>query len=159
MLQKIKNFLESGTVANQAEKNGDSAHSHEEHRIAAAALLIEAADLDGQQDEIELATIRRLVGSHFEPSAEEAESLFEAALARHKDAVEIHQFTNQIKNSFSEEDRIQVVEMLWEVVYADGVLHDYEANLLRRIGGLIHVTDRDRGDARKRAMTKLGLTP
>jgi len=49
------------------------------------------------------------------------------------------------------------VEMLWEVVYADGVLHDYEANLLRRIGGLIYVSDMDRGNARKRVMTRLGI--
>jgi uncharacterized tellurite resistance protein B-like protein len=50
-----------------------------------------------------------------------------------------------------------IIEMLWEVVYADGVLHDYEANLLRRIGGLIYVSDRDRGAARKRVMKRLGI--
>ena len=47
--------------------------------------------------------------------------------------------------------------MLWEVAYADGVLHDYEANLMRRVGGLIYVTDRDRGDARRRVLERLGI--
>jgi uncharacterized tellurite resistance protein B-like protein len=47
--------------------------------------------------------------------------------------------------------------MLWEVAYADGVLHDYEHNLLRRIAGLIYVTDRDRGLARNRVLARLGL--
>ena len=49
------------------------------------------------------------------------------------------------------------MEMLWEVAYADGTLHDYEANLLRRLTALIHVTDRESGQARKRALAKLGL--
>ena len=45
--------------------------------------------------------------------------------------------------------------MLWEVAYADGVLHDYEANLLRRVGGLIYVNDRERGDARRRVLARI----
>ena len=48
-----------------------------------------------------------------------------------------------------------MIEMIWEVVYADGELHDYEDSLLRRIAGLIYVSDRDRGAARKRALERL----
>jgi uncharacterized tellurite resistance protein B-like protein len=48
-----------------------------------------------------------------------------------------------------------MVEMLWEVVYADGVLNDHEATLMLRIGGLVYVSDRERGEARKRALRKL----
>jgi len=50
-----------------------------------------------------------------------------------------------------------VIEMLWEVAYADGQLHDYEANLLRRITGLLYVSDRESGEARKRVLARLGL--
>jgi uncharacterized tellurite resistance protein B-like protein len=66
-------------------------------------------------------------------------------------------FTRTIKDGYSPEDRVEIIEMLWEVAYADGVLHDYEANLLRRVGGLIYVSDQDRGDARKRVLTRMGL--
>ena len=47
--------------------------------------------------------------------------------------------------------------MLWEVVYADGIAHAYEANLLRRIGGLLYAPDRDQGAARKRVLARLGI--
>jgi uncharacterized tellurite resistance protein B-like protein len=50
-----------------------------------------------------------------------------------------------------------VIEMLWEVAYADGRLHDYEASLLRRVTGLLYVSDRDSGEARKRVLARLGL--
>ena len=56
------------------------------------------------------------------------------------------------------EERIELIEMIWEVVYADGELHDYEANLLRRLGGLLYVSDRERGDARKRVLARLRQT-
>jgi uncharacterized tellurite resistance protein B-like protein len=60
-----------------------------------------------------------------------------------------------IKAKFSLEERIDLMEMLWEVVYADGELHHYEANLMRRLAGLLHVSDRDVGAARKRAQARL----
>ena len=65
-------------------------------------------------------------------------------------------FTRAVNDGFAPEDRIQVIEMLWEVVYADGELHDYEASLLRRITGLLYVSDRDSGEARKRVLARLG---
>jgi uncharacterized tellurite resistance protein B-like protein len=55
------------------------------------------------------------------------------------------------------EERVAIIEMLWEVVYADGTLHEYEASLLRRVCGLIYVTDQDSGTARKRVLEKMGL--
>ena len=65
------------------------------------------------------------------------------------------QFTRVIKDVYPLEERTQVIEMLWEVVYADGVLHDYEANLMRRVGGLLYVSDRDQGAARKRVLDRI----
>ena len=63
-----------------------------------------------------------------------------------------------VKAAFSQEERIELMEMLWEVVYADGELHHYEANLMRRLAGLLQVSDRDAGSARKRARKRLGLS-
>ena len=59
---------------------------------------------------------------------------------------------------FEPEERIALIEMLWEVAYADGELHDYEASLIRRITGLLYVSDRDSGEARKRVRARLGLS-
>jgi uncharacterized tellurite resistance protein B-like protein len=70
--------------------------------------------------------------------------------------VEFYTFTRTVKDAFEHEDRVEFMQMLWEVAYADGVLHDHEANLMRRVTGLMHVTDRESGEARKRALRQLG---
>jgi hypothetical protein len=60
--------------------------------------------------------------------------------------------TRIINNRLPPEQRVAVIEMLWQVVYADGSVDDYESNLVRRVAGLLHVSDRDAGEARKRAI-------
>jgi len=133
-------------------------HSHEELRIAAAALMVEAARLDDTFDARERDKIRELVAARFELGAEEGDSLIEAAEARVAESSQLHGFTRVVKAAFSQEERIELMEMLWEVVYADGELHHYEANLMRRLAGLLQVSDRDVGSARKRARKRLGLS-
>ena len=157
MLNRIKKFLEVGDIGDGGQDHGPRTHNHEEQQIAAAALLIEAARADAVDHEDEFCTITRLIREKFGLSNAETESLIEAASERQTHAVELHAFTHQIKTKFSEEERIHLIEMLWEVVYADGHLDDYEANLLRRVGGLIHVSDRERGDARRRVLDRLGV--
>lgn len=133
-------------------------HSHEELRIATAALMVEAAHLDDTFDARERDKIRELVTARFELGAEEGDSLIEAAEARVAESSQLHGFTRVVKAAFSQEERIELMEMLWEVVYADGELHHYEANLMRRLAGLLQVSDRDVGSARKRARKRLGLS-
>ena len=87
--------------------------------------------------------------------ATEAATLIAQAESTQDDAVEMHRFTRTIKDRFSAAERIEMIEMLWEVVYADGELHPYEANLMRRLGGLLYVSERDRGAARKRVVDRL----
>ncbi len=73
------------------------------------------------------------------------------------DAVDLFGWTRTLKDAYDADERLRLVEGLWEVVYADGVLHEYEANLLRRIAGLIYVPDRDVGLARQRVLARLGI--
>lgn len=135
----------------------DAELSHSETNLAVAALLVEAAMMDGDFDTTERATIERLVVERLSLDVEDAKALIADAEARVRDSVEMWGFAHKVKDAFSYEDRIGMVEMLWQVVYADGVLHDYEANLMRRIAGLIYVEDRDSAHARKRALVRLGL--
>ena len=130
-------------------------HSHGELQLAAAALLVEAATLDGHYGETEQAAIDKLLREKFTLRDEEARSLHDLAVAEQSGANQLLGFTRVIKDRYSLEERIELIEMIWEVVYADGELHDYEANLLRRLGGLLYVSDRERGDARKRVLARL----
>ena len=133
-------------------------HSHEELQIAAAALMVEAAQLDDTFDTRERAKIRELVVARFQLTSEEGDNLIEAAEARVADSVELHGFIRVVKSAFTPEERIELMEMLWEVVYADGELHHYEANLMRRLAGLLQVSDRESGAARKRARERLDIS-
>ena len=113
--------------------------------------------MDGDVADAELDTIHMLLRERFALSDAEASALLAAARDSAEAAAELWSYARVIKDRFDAEERIALVEMLWEVAYADGVLHDYEAHLLRRIAGLIYVSDRDRGAARKRVMARLGL--
>lgn len=134
------------------------ASSHDEMvRLAAAVLMVEAAQLDGSFDETEEHSIQAILERHFLLSQEDANQLLSRAQTHQEEAGHLHRFTAAINDGFSENERIELIELLWEVVYADGQLHPYEANLLRRIGGLIYVSDRERGEARKRVIVRLGV--
>jgi uncharacterized tellurite resistance protein B-like protein len=132
-------------------------HQPHELHLAAGALLIEAALLDGHFDDRERTTVARVLKDRFELSASEVDELMAAAEQKVKNSTQLFEFTRVIGRHFSTEERIELMEMLCEVVYADGELHDYEASLLRRVGELIYISDRDRGDARKRVLRRLGL--
>jgi len=151
MINRIKAFF---SKTREHPLKGDDPRSTDELQVAAAALLVEAASLDKSFGEVERETIRSLVKARFELSDEETESLIEMAETAADKTVQLAGFARTIKDQFSHEERIGLIEMLWEVAYADNELHDYETNLIRRVGGLLYVTDRERGDARKRVLER-----
>ena len=131
-----------------------AAAAPDELQLALAVLLVEAARLDGEFDGRERATIGDLLLQRFQLTPDEAEALLQAAETAQAERHQLLPYTRVIKQRFGEEERVRLIEMLWEVVYADDRLHDYEASLLRRIGGLIYVSDRERGAARLRVLQR-----
>ena len=125
--------------------------------LAATALLVETAVMDETFDDAERATIMRLIGARFALDPAAARALVEEAEQAVDASIQLFGFTKSINDHFSPEQRVELMEMLWEVAYADGIVHDFEENLLRRIAGLIYVTDRDRGLARNKVRERLGL--
>ncbi|MBX3445161.1 MAG: TerB family tellurite resistance protein [Parvibaculaceae bacterium] len=151
MLTKIKSFL-----LGAAEEKRDEA---EDLRIAVVALLVRAATADADFGSEEKETIRRIVSECFDLAPEEVSALIEAAKTEEAETLDLHRWTQSVKRAYSEDERVQLIERMWEVVYSDGVLDDYEANLLRRVAGLIYVPDRLSGEARQRVMARLGVMP
>ncbi len=149
MINRLKSLLSSDAVtAEQMASVGD-------RQLALAVLLVEAAYIDGTFDEVERAKIRELTQRCFELNEAEIAALIETAESLHRDAVDLVRFTRVVKDWFAPEERVEVIEMLCEVVYADGRIDDFEANLMRRLGGLLYVSDRDRGAAQKRVSARL----
>ena len=147
MFDRFLSFFEDKRTSSA----GHEGHTPDEFHLAAAVLLVYAASVDGEFDRAERDRIEWLCEHRFELAAEEAHALIEAAEREAGEAVQLLRFTRTIKDGFSYEERVHLVEMLWEVVYADRVVEAHEAQLMRRIAGLIYVDDRDSGIARSRA--------
>jgi uncharacterized tellurite resistance protein B-like protein len=148
VIDRIKKLLSAGSEESAEPSASDPL------RLAAAALLVEAATMDGDFDGAERDAICGALGTQFGLTDAECDTLVGEAEAAHHEATDLHRFTRTINDRYDHADRIKVMEMLWEVVYADGQLHAYESNLIRRMGTLLHITDRERGDARKRVLAR-----
>ncbi len=126
---------------------------------AVATLLVYAAHADGRFADVERATVTRLLQRRFDLTPEAARNLIADADQEVVESVQLYGFTKAAKDSMTDEERLDLTEMMWEVVMADGVVDDFESNLMRRLAGLMYVSDRDSGEARKRAAARLGLDP
>jgi len=149
MFDRLRAWLED---EGQAQTGG-----RDELQVAVAALLIEAARVDDAFEEKERTVIARLLERRFGLGAVEAQLLEDAAEQRAERSAQLFGFTRTINQRLPRERRVELIEMLWEVAYADGVLDPLEDTLLRRIGGLIDVSDRERGAARLRVMERLRI--
>ena len=118
--------------------------------FALAVLLIEIARSDDRVEDREQGIIQRTLALRFGLERSEVICLIKTAEERAIQATDLFHFTRVVVENFTEEERIGVIEMLWEVAYSDGVLTGDEDALIRRVAGLIYVSDRDRGEARRR---------
>ena len=148
MIKKIKELLGLG---NEALAAGDDIDDLE---LAAAALLVEVAMVDREFDAAERDRIIQFVKSKFSLEETIASQLISRAEAEVEGSVQLYGITSALRHGLSYEDRVELMECLWTVAYADGEVDPFEDQLMRRIGELIYVTDRDRGTARKRAIAR-----
>jgi uncharacterized tellurite resistance protein B-like protein len=152
MISRLKKLLE----ARNARRDGVAvALDQSELKFASAALMIEAARLDGQIDDSERAKITSIMVRQFSLDEDAAAALVDDAERDSEDVHDLYSFTSVIRRHFDHDERIAMVGLLWEVCYADGELHDFEANLLRRLTGLLYVTDQESGAERRRALARL----
>lgn len=150
MINRLLDFLSGRAAPALAESKDELEH-------AVAALLIEAARMDENFDAAERAAIERLLAEKFDLELQAVSSMIETAEQAVRHSTQYFPFTRQINARLSADEKVHIIKMLWKVAYSDGVLDPYEDMLLRRIAGLIHVTDRDRGLARKRALEELAV--
>jgi uncharacterized tellurite resistance protein B-like protein len=125
--------------------------------VAVAALMVHAATMDDTFDESERQAIERLLEARFKLAPDAVQALLAAAEKRAEESNQLYAFTRLAVEKLDERGRVQLIEMLWEVAYADGVLDPDEDTLLRRVAGLLYVSDYDRGEARKRVLRRMCL--
>jgi uncharacterized tellurite resistance protein B-like protein len=146
MLQSLKRFLSD---LSGGQKNHD-AFAENDYRLAAAALLVHAAMIDGAMSESER---HKLVGAlmlRFALDKAAAHELVNEATEAEQEAVDLYRFTSLLNRSLDESGRQQLIEMMWQIVHADGAVTEFEDNLIWRAADLLHVPSRVRIELRRR---------
>jgi uncharacterized tellurite resistance protein B-like protein len=137
MLTNIKRFFESHLMPRAADTEGEAEHRLQ---LAVAALLLEMTQMDGQVRPEQCARVEAGIRDQFGLTPEETKQLIELAEAERLEATDYFQFTSLIKQHYGPERRVQLVENLWRIAYANKVLHHHEEHLVRKIAELLHVS-------------------
>lgn len=145
MFRTLQDWLGRLTHAGE----GEDPYSVADPRLSVAAILVHIIAVDGIVTEEEKARLNTVLGNHYGLSPSETKALIEEAERRDDEAVDLYSFTSILKRELDEDGRREVVLMMWEMVYADGVVSEFEDNIVWRVAELIGVSSRDRVNLRK----------
>jgi uncharacterized tellurite resistance protein B-like protein len=146
MFESFKNFITEFV-------DGDrhpSQFAEDDYRLAAAALLVHAAAIDGDMSPSERDTLHAVIKQRFNLDDAATAELIEKATAAEHEAVDLYHFTHQLNRALDEAGRARIVEMMWEIVYADGKRDELEDNLVWRAADLLGISARERIELRRR---------
>ncbi len=133
-----------------AKTNTEEENEFDVIQLAVTSLMITTAKHDGIFDEIEKQEILKLLNNYFKLTDESLNNLFETSASMVDNASDIHQFTSKINSSLDDEEKIEIIEMLWRIIIADGRIDDYENALIRKLSGLLYIDDFKVGEIKKR---------
>lgn len=152
MLDGLRQFI-TDIVAPQDHAR---AFGESDYRLAATALLIHVVSLDGQPTAAEQRKLHGLIESHFGLDRGTADRLIADATEVEGEAVDLYRFTSVIMRSLDEEGRKRIVQMMWELVYADGQVSEFEDNVVWRASDLLGISQRDRIDLKHAVAERAG---
>ena len=149
MFSNLKTAFQNITSKN---KNEDEYEG--EDIQAVIILLLEACQIDGDTGKIELEYIKKLLINKFNFTPDQAEKNLIEALEKSDERIEIFSQIKIILNEMNHEERVDVIEMMWGVILSDGIVDDFEANLMRRMNGLLYVSGEESALAKQRALNQ-----
>ena len=152
MFEKLTSWLKTDTALPEA--------SDQRHELAeiVAGLLVEAGLADGELGEDEQHIIAHVIAEQFDVPDADVDALLEKAISEADERIELHGLTSKLRSEFDYEERLSVFELVWIVVLADEVVDAIESQLMRRLAGLLYISDVDSGHAQKAARARLGLS-
>jgi uncharacterized tellurite resistance protein B-like protein len=154
MFQGFRKFL-----SEVSEGDKHPAHfGHNDYRLAAAALLVHAAAIDGDISDVERHKLHILIKQQFDLDETTTDELLAEATEAENESIDLYHFTSLINRSLDEDGRRRVVEMMWEIAYADGRVDEFENNLIWRAADLLGVSSRERIELRHRVAERRGTT-
>lgn len=140
MIEKLKQMLGS-TLGEQTDAM--LADREQSKLLAAVALMVEIIAVDDEQHDTEKAMLRHILSSRFNTSEHHAEQLIEQAEQAHEDSTDFFRFTSEINREFSAREKIDLIESLWQLAWADEHIHELEQHVIRRLANLLHVSHKD----------------
>ena len=146
MFQSLKNIF-SGD-------QGISLESQNDEIDILCGLMIEAANTDGKITQEELNKISHSLINVFKEDPKIVEESLNKAFENKDNSKSLYFYTSKLNKSYTDDQKIQLLEVLWEIILADNELHDFEANLIRRLAGLLYISDVECGNAKIRAGKK-----
>jgi len=151
MFEQLQKFLQ-----NFGAEEESSEFSRDDPRVAAAALFFHVIDADGVVEPVELEKVKELLERRYGLDGAELQKLIDAGQQAEDESIDFYAFTSVLKRHLDSEQRVQFIELLWELVYADGVRQELEDNVVWRVAELMGVSDRDRVLMRQRVADRLG---
>ena len=145
MINILKNFFEDNNKLKKDDINDLE---------ILCGLMIEAANSDGKIDNIEIEKINNSLIKTFKEDKKQVQSVLEMAVKNKNNSKSLFFYTSKINKNYSYEKKLLLIEILWEIVLSDGQIHDYETSIIRRLAGLLYISDVDSGNAKKRALSK-----
>ena len=147
MLKSLKNIFAGDQILNAETKNTEI--------DILSGLMIEAANTDGEITQEELNKISHSLINIFKEDPKAVEVSLTKAFENKDNTKSLHYYTSKLNKSFSNENKIKLIEVLWEIILADNEIHDFETNLIRRLAGLLYISDVECGNAKIRAGKKV----
>jgi uncharacterized tellurite resistance protein B-like protein len=152
MFESFRNFVAEFV---DGEKH-PSQFADDDYRLAAVALLVHAAAIDGDMSQSERDKLHAVVKRRFALDEASTDELIDKATLAEHESVDLYHFTSLLNRVLDEEGRARVIEMMWEIVYADGRRDELEHNLLWRAADLLGVSQQERVELRRRIAKKAG---
>ena len=146
MLQSLKNIFASDQTLNSETENAEI--------DILSGLMIEAANTDGEITQEELNKISHSLIGVFKEDPKAVEVSLTKAFENKDNSKSLYYYTSKLNKSYSNENKIKLIEVLWEIILADNEIHDFETNLIRRLAGLLYISDVECGNAKIRAGKK-----
>lgn len=146
MFDRLLAFLKS-----VPEGGNKDVYDRNDPRVATAALLFHVMDADGVRRESEMDTIRNALAEAYGLTDAKLEELVAAGEKADSEAIDLYGFTSVLARELDHPSRIDLIGLMWEIVFADGVMHELEDSVVWRVAELLHVERRDRIEMRQRA--------
>ncbi len=148
MFDRVVAFLKKLPAGSEGGTSGPAA---DDPRVAAAALMYHIMDADGVRQDVEWERMKQILSESYGVTGEALDRLVAAGGEADEDAVDLYSFTSVLKRHLDAEERVEFIGLMWEIVFADGEMHELEENILWRIAELIGVDRRDRILERQKA--------